>query len=157
MPRDNTQTQVPLRLTSPLGGLTGILYCFVDIYHCSLMSCTGASSAWSAYKRTLLPMRNEIIIESQQLSTDHWRLVRLGFTLVQRFVCGTNGLRRVAVRSVDSLPSFVVWELQLPSSMQQKTFFYLRFTLRVTYMRKCTRPTATLNWNAHMGLEIKQG
>ena len=52
-------------------------------------------------------------------------------TVFQRSVCGTNGLRRVATctRNVDLLPSFIVWELQLSSSMQNFTlllhFYYL--------------------------------
>ena len=42
-------------------------------------------------------------------------------TLFQRLVCGANRLQTVAARSIDSLPSFVVWELQLSSPTQKFT------------------------------------
>ena len=41
--------------------------------------------------------------------------------LFQRLVCGASGLQRVAARSIDSMPSFDVRELQLSSPMQKFT------------------------------------
>ena len=52
-------------------------------------------------------------------------LYLLLMTVFQRLVCGINRLRRVATKSIDSLPYFVVCELQLSSPTQILPFYTL--------------------------------